>query len=140
MDQDLKIGAVARRAEVSVDTIRYYERRGLLPQPRRLESGYRIYDATIIDRIRFIQQMQPLGFRLDEVRDVLAMVDDGSATCNNQQGRFQAVLSRIDHEIAALRATRRKIVGVLNECQRGRCRWSGSKKGENAALSLGPGG
>ncbi|MEL6339901.1 MAG: MerR family transcriptional regulator [Myxococcota bacterium] len=140
MDQDLKIGAVARRAEVSVDTVRYYERRGLLPQPRRLESGYRIYDAAIVDRIRFIQQMQPLGFRLDEVRDVLAMVDDGSATCKNQQGRFQAVLSRIDHEIAALRATRRKIVSVLNECQRGKCRWSGSTKGENAALSLGPGG
>ncbi|MBV1859053.1 MAG: MerR family transcriptional regulator [Nannocystaceae bacterium] len=125
MSLQLKIGAVARLAEVSVDSVRYYERRGLLPTPDRRESGYRIFSEKTVERIRFVKQLQTLGFSLDEVADVLKMLDAGTATCENQQPRMAAVLARVDAEIAQLQTTRRRIADVLQTCQIGGCTWSG---------------
>ena len=124
MNTALKIGTVARLAEVSVDAVRYYERRGLLPPPQRRESGYRVFSETTVDRIRFVKQLQTLGFSLDDVGAVLTMLDDRTATCANQQPRMEAVLHRIDGEIAELRATRKRIARVLEQCQNGGCRWT----------------
>src|SRR5689334_294289 len=88
MPSRLSIGAVARAAAVSVDTVRYYERRGLLPRPPRGASGYRAYEPPTIDRIRFAKHLQGLGFTLDEVVALLRDVDRGSATCAEERPRF----------------------------------------------------
>jgi DNA-binding transcriptional MerR regulator len=117
----MKIGEVARRASVSVDTVRFYERRGILPAPPRRASGYRIYGEGAVERILLVKYIQALGVELDEIRSMLAMLDAGTATCGNQRPRFEAMLARIDREIAALRATRSKIVRLFADCEAGKC-------------------
>ena len=121
MTPPLTIGAVARAAGVSVDTVRFYERRRLLPLPARRASGYRQYGAATIDRIRFAKQLQALGFTLDEVVGVLQDVDRGIASCAEERPRFATVLSRVDAKIAALVALRRDLRVTLRRCETGRC-------------------
>jgi DNA-binding transcriptional MerR regulator len=77
----VKIGQVARLAGVGIDTIRFYERRGLLAAPRRSASGYRNYSSRTVSRLRLAKQLQQLGFSRDEVTGVLRDVDRGAATC-----------------------------------------------------------
>jgi|JTFN01.1.fsa_nt_gb MerR family mercuric resistance operon transcriptional regulator len=69
----LKIGELARRSGLSVETLRYYERRGLIPPPERLPSGYRVYPPAIVQRLAFIRRCKALGFTLDETRDLLQL-------------------------------------------------------------------
>lgn len=69
----MKIGQLARHAEVNIDTVRYYERQGLLPQPARQASGYRRYDQTDVARLRFVRRAKALGFTLTEIRELLEL-------------------------------------------------------------------
>jgi len=117
----LRIGDVARAAGVSVDAVRFYERRGVLPAPMRRASGYRQYTEATVERIRFAKSLQALGFRLDEVADVLAAVDAGIATCASEQPRVDAVLARIDEKMAELGAIRRGLLATLRRCRDGKC-------------------
>ena len=133
----MKIGEVARRASVSVDTVRFYERRGLLPAAPRRSSGYRIYADGAVERIRLVKYIQALGVELDEIRSMLTMLDAGTATCGNQRPRFEAILGRIDGEIAALRATRSKIVRLFADCEAGKCSL-GAVRGKGIALAMLP--
>ena len=121
----MKIGQVARDADVSIDTIRFYERRGVLPAPRRQPSGYRAYDEATVDRIKLARSLQMLGLTLDEIIDALAAHDRGDATCQSERWRLESVLDRIDANIADLRRMRRGVVDVLAECDAGRCRMLG---------------
>lgn len=118
----MKIGQLARTAEVSIDTVRFYERRGVLPRPQRQLSGYRTYDETTIERIRLARSLQRLGLTLDEVIDALRAHDRGDATCATERWRLETVLERIDGRIADLKRVRHDVVGVLAECDAGRCR------------------
>jgi DNA-binding transcriptional MerR regulator len=118
----VKIGAVAAGAEVSVDTVRFYERRGLLPAPERRASGYREYPQSTVERIRMARNLQHLGFTLDEIVDALGAHDAGDATCESEQWRLETVLERIDARIAQLRSTRRRVAATMRSCQQGRCR------------------
>jgi DNA-binding transcriptional MerR regulator len=117
----MQIGALARSADVSVDTIRFYERRGVLPKPSRRPSGYRTYDGATLERIKLARALQGLGFTLDEVIDALHEHDLGNATCAGERWRLEAVLERIDSKIADLRRVRRETVKVLAACDAGRC-------------------
>ena len=121
MHEALKIGQLASRSGVSIDTVRFYERRGVLPPPRRRESGYRQYSSATVERIRFTKSLQALGFSLDDIVAVLRDVDAGVATCEQQRPRFEAVLSRIDEKIAELQTVRRKLKSTLVRCGAGRC-------------------
>lgn len=69
----MKIGELAQRADVGVDTVRYYEREGLLPKAQRLASGYRVYDQDDVRRLRFVRRAKALGFTLPEIRELLAL-------------------------------------------------------------------
>lgn len=69
----MKIGELAQRAQVNIDTVRYYERQGLLPAPQRLASGYRLYDKGDVSRLRFVRRAKALGFTLIEIRELLAL-------------------------------------------------------------------
>ena len=117
----LKIGSVAKAAGVSVDTVRFYERRGVLPAPERRASGYRQYSAATIERIRFAKSLQALGFTLDEVAAVLVAVDAGVASCERERPRFETVLARIDQRLEELGAVRRDLLTTLKRCRAGRC-------------------
>ncbi len=117
----LKIGQVARSSGVSVDAIRFYERRGVLPEPRRLASGYRVYTEATVTRLRFVKALQALGFQLEEIIEVLEEVDGGNASCRRGQPRFASVLARIDAQIAELQSVRGRLLATLDDCQAGRC-------------------
>jgi DNA-binding transcriptional MerR regulator len=121
----MRIGQVARAAGVSVDTVRFYERRGILPAARRRPSGYRVFDAGAVERIRAAKTLQELGFTLDEVADALAAHDRGGATCESERWRLEAVVERIDARIAELTRAREAAAGTLEDCRAGRCRLIG---------------
>jgi DNA-binding transcriptional MerR regulator len=119
----MKIGQVAADAEVTVDTVRFYERRGVLPPPQRRPSGYREYTPGTVERIRMARMLQQLGFTLDEVIDALRAHDGGATTEADHLWRLEAVINRIDTKIADLQHTRRTITDTLTECRAGRCRF-----------------
>jgi len=119
----MKIGEMAKRAGVTIDTVRFYERRGVLPPPDRLPSGYRVYDTTVVERVRLARELQGLGFTLDEVVDALHTYDAGDPTCADQRWRLERALDRIDQKIAELRQTRANVRHVLDDCSDGQCRF-----------------
>jgi DNA-binding transcriptional MerR regulator len=120
----MKIGQVATEAQVTIDTVRFYERRGVLPQPRPRPSGYRDYPSSTVERIRMARMLQNLGFTLDEIIEVLHAHDAGTATCDSEQWRLEGALDRIDAKITELRRTRRLISTAIRECRSGRCRFA----------------
>jgi DNA-binding transcriptional MerR regulator len=117
----MKIGAVATEAGVSVDTVRFYERVGVLPLPARTESGYRDYAAGTVERIRLTRELQSTGFTLAEAVAALAAHDAGDATCESERWRLDAVLARVDAKRAELDALRERIVQARAACEAGRC-------------------
>jgi len=123
----MNIGELARSAEVNIDTVRFYERRGVLPRPDRRPSGYRVYTNTTVERLRLARALQSLGFTLNEIVDAFHASDRGGATCETERWRLEAVLERLDAKIRDLRRTRREVAEALAECAAGRCRFAGPK-------------
>ena len=119
----MKIGEIATEAGVTVDTVRFYERVGVLPPPARTESGYRDYQRDTIERIKITRELQAIGFTLTDAIDALAAHDAGGATCESEQWRLQAVLDRVDDKLAELNALRRRIVQAQAACANGQCRF-----------------
>ena len=117
----MRIGEVARQAGVSVDTVRFYERVGVLPQAARTASGYRDYAPGTVDRIELTRELQAIGFTLADAVDALAAHDAGGATCDSERWRLEAVLSRVDAKLAELTALRGRIVDARDACVAGRC-------------------
>jgi DNA-binding transcriptional MerR regulator len=97
------IGDVARRSGVSAKALRYYEDIGLLAPPEREPSGYRHYDADVLDRLRFIQSAQALGLSLGEIRGIVALRDDGQAPCGHVLELLRVRSSEIGRTIRELR-------------------------------------
>jgi DNA-binding transcriptional MerR regulator len=120
----LKIGQVAREAGVTVDTVRFYERRGVLARPARTPSGYRMYTPTAIERIKLAKQLQALGLTLDEIIDALHAADSGTVTCAGERWRLERVVEQIDAQIAHLQTVRSNVLDVLAECESGHCRFA----------------
>ena len=122
----MKIGEVAGQAGVSVDTVRFYERVGVLPAPARTGSGYRDYRPETVERIRLTRKLQAIGFTLSDAVDALAAHDAGGATCESERWRLQAVLDRVDARLAELGALRARIVEAQDACTRGDCMFTSS--------------
>jgi DNA-binding transcriptional MerR regulator len=120
----MKIGEVATEAGVTVDTVRFYERVGVLPPPARTESGYRDYAPGTVERIKLTRELQAIGFTLTDAVDALAAHDAGGATCESEQWRLQAVLDRVDDRLAALNALRHRIVQAQDACANGHCKFT----------------
>lgn len=115
----LTIGQVAKAAHVNIETIRYYEREGLIPAPPRTPAGYRQYTDEAVRRVRFMKRAQTLGFSLDEVGTLLAVrVRPGSA-CHEVVAEANKAIERIDHKIAEL-TRMRNALGTLADACRGR--------------------
>jgi Hg(II)-responsive transcriptional regulator len=120
MDPDkLRTGEVAARAGVNVQTLRYYERRGLLHEPERRRSGYREYPAETVRVIRFIKRAQELGFTLTEVEDLLRLREDEGASCAEVQTAAEMKIGDIEQKIQSLRAMRRALRALVRSCATG---------------------
>lgn len=102
--QRLLIGQLAQAAGVKPDSVRFYERSGLLPQPQRLASGYRTYDEATLKRLCFIKQAQALGFSLDEIRRILKMRDQGEPACRCVVQMAEATLGETENKLRELQA------------------------------------
>jgi DNA-binding transcriptional MerR regulator len=101
-DDTVRIGAVAKLADTSTKTIRFYEQAGLLPPPERTESGYREYEPAVVDRLRFIRHGQAAGLSLAEVRQILAIHDRGEAPCAHVRHVLRTRLDQVRAQIAEL--------------------------------------
>jgi DNA-binding transcriptional MerR regulator len=117
----LSIGEVAARAGVGIDTVRYYERRGVLPPAARRSSGYRAFKPQTVERILFVKELQALGFSLDELVALLRLVDTRTASCESARGYAVASLDRIDEKIRALSVARNQLASILDGCNSGTC-------------------
>ena len=112
----MRIGQLAAAAGVPVDTVRYYERRGLLAAPRRTAGGYRDYDADALRRLRALRRAQALGFTLDEAAGLLALHRDAHADAAAVRERALGKVARLDAQIAELRATRDALAELAEAC------------------------
>ena len=118
----LQRAEVARRMGCNLETVRYYEKIGLLPEPPRTESGYRAYDTTHERRLRFILRARELGFALDEVRELLRLVDEREQTCAEARVIATAHLNDVRAKIADLKRMERVLKDVVAQCGDGRLR------------------
>lgn len=112
----LTTGQVARRARVNVETVRYYERRGLLPEPTRRPSGYRNYSPDAVRRIQFIRHAQQLGFSLQEVSELLRLRVDPETSCSEVKQRAEAKRAEIERKIEDLRRMQQALVTLAATC------------------------
>lgn len=112
----MTIGAVAKRVGVAIDTIRYYEREGLLPEPLRRASGYRTYNDSAVRQLRFIRRAKDLGFTLEEIRDLLALSADRQRGVKAVKKRAQERLAAIDERIAELTRVRNGLEQLVDAC------------------------
>jgi MerR family copper efflux transcriptional regulator len=112
----LTIGAVARRAGVGIDTIRYYEREGLLPVPQRRASGYRDYGPGVVGRLRFIRRAKDLGFTLEDIRELLALSSDRERGVKTVKQRAEARLGEVEQRIRELQRMKRGLKQLIDAC------------------------
>ena len=112
----MTIGRLADAADVSVDTVRYYERRGLLAEPRRTPGGFRDYDADALRRLRALRRAQTLGFTLDEAADLLALSRDQHADAEAVRERTLEKIADLDARIAELERTRGALRELADSC------------------------
>jgi len=113
----LTIGQVARRAEVGVETVRFYERQGLLEEPARKDSGYRQYSEDVVARLRFIRRAKELGFTLKEIAELLALRLDPDTSCAEVRGRAKAKIDDIDAKIRDLQRMRQALDKLVASCR-----------------------
>ena len=116
MNTTFSIGQLAKRAQVNIDTIRFYERRGLLPEPERRASGYRVYNADTVDRLRFIVHGKELGFSLAEIADLFALRVDPHTSCADVKLRTDAKIISVRERIEALQKIEQALTKLSNEC------------------------
>lgn len=113
----MQIGELAERADVNVQTVRYYERRGLLPEPDRKPSGYRVYGEEDVHRLRFILQAKALGFTLTEIDELLALRVDPRRTAEDVRQRAEEKIADVETKIRDLRRIRRALSQLVERCE-----------------------
>lgn len=111
----LTISKLAGEAGTSADTLRYYERIGLLPEPPRSSSGYRLYGAESVDRVRFIKRAQRFGLRLDDISGLIDVRERGMCPCGGTRRLLEIRLAQLDEELASLARLRNDIQTMLTE-------------------------
>jgi DNA-binding transcriptional MerR regulator len=117
----LRVAELAAAVGVSPDTVRYYERAGLLPAAPRTPSGYRTYDETAVDRLMFIQGAQRLGLQLKDIGDLLAVRDTGVCPCEPAEQLLRRRLAELDAQMAQLAALRAEITRMIDALPSEQC-------------------
>ncbi len=111
-----KIGEIARSCGITVETVRFYEKEGLLPKPRRRPSGYRVYTGDAARRLRFIQSAKTLGFSLQEIRELLALRVASGSSCAHVRTRATAKIAELDAKLTELTRVREALVRLAAAC------------------------
>jgi DNA-binding transcriptional MerR regulator len=117
----LRVAELAAAVGVGSDTIRYYEKFGLLLRPQRTPAGYRIYDKAVVDRLQFIQGAQRLGLTLLDIKNLLAIRDTGVCPCEPAETLLRRRLADLDAELARLTALRDQMVAMVDALPAGDC-------------------
>lgn len=115
----MKIGELARATATKVETVRFYEKAGLLPPPARTDANYRSYGPAHLQRLSFIRRARDLGFSLDAVRDLLALADDRGKPCAAVDAIASGHLAEVERKIADLIALRAELDRMIGSCRRG---------------------
>ena len=112
----MKIGQLARQGQVGIDTVRYYERHGLLPEPPRQASGYRVYDERDVERLRFIRGAKALGFSLQEIRELhrLSIAEEGQRADVRALAKHR--LQDVETKLRELQSVRDVLAELVNQC------------------------
>ena len=116
----LSRGELAREVGVNAETLRYYERRGLMERPARTASGHRRYDPDAVSLLRMIKGAQELGFTLAEIRELLRELEQPKAVCDDVCEAIDARIGRVDEELARLRSLRGQLSRLRSACPRTR--------------------
>jgi len=119
MAYDFMIGALAKRAECKVQTIRYYEEIGVMPPPLRAANNRRIYNDTHLERLTFIRHSRSLGFSLDTIRELLALADEEARPCAEVDAIARGHLDEVERKIAALQTLESELKRMVNQCAGG---------------------
>lgn len=114
--ETITIGKLAKKTNVNIETVRYYERLGLLVEPERTESGYRLYAEEEVARLRFIKRAQELGFSLKEIQDLLTLRVDQNTSCSQVKQRAEGKLADIDAKMKDLERIRRALEHITVMC------------------------
>ena len=114
----MRSSELAAQAGVNVQTLRYYERRGLLTEPERSQSGYRAYPSDAVRTVRFVKRAQQLGFTLGEIESLLHLAEGGPNNCDAAQALAADRLSQLEHKIADLSAMRDSLRQLFATCHR----------------------
>lgn len=114
--QALTVGKLAKRTGVAVETLRYYERRGLLPQAERTASGYRLFRPEAVQRLRFIRRAQALGFSLDEIAELLSLSDDPGRSAAAVKALTRSKIDDIEARIRDLQRMKRALAQLDRSC------------------------
>jgi MerR family mercuric resistance operon transcriptional regulator len=112
----LSVGQVADRAGIGLETVRFYERQGLIEEPPRSASGYREYPQAVVARIRFIRRAKELGFTLKEIKELLSLRLDPATTCADVKSRTEAKIADIEARIRSLRKMNKALVKLTAAC------------------------
>lgn len=111
----LRSGEMARLAGISTDTLRHYERKGLLPPPRRSANGYREYPLSTLDRVRLIQRALSVGFTLEELSRILKLRDKGGVPCHGVRALAEKKLAEVENQLSQIMALRDDLRSTLKE-------------------------
>ncbi len=115
----LLIGTMCSRTGVNIETIRYYERIGVMPKPARSRGGQRLYETAQLNRLAFIKRSRDLGFSLKEVRDLLTLIDGGELTCAEVHALTIDHLKQVREKLSDLRKLERALKDLAAQCSRG---------------------
>ncbi len=115
----MKIGELANATATKVETVRFYEKIGLLPPPARTSANYRTYGSEHLARLSFIRRARDLGFTLEAVRELLTLTDDKSQSCEAVDGIARVHLAEVNRKISDLTALRSELNRVVGTCQQG---------------------
>jgi DNA-binding transcriptional MerR regulator len=116
----MRTAQIAEEAGVNVETLRYYVRRGLLPEPERLHSGYRVWGADAVRIVRFVKRAQRLGFTLREINSLLELAAGGPESCDAARLLANEKIAELDRKLAELGAMRDSLVKLVDSCARPR--------------------
>jgi DNA-binding transcriptional MerR regulator len=111
----LRIGEVAQRSGIGVETLRFYERRGLLGRPARTGAGYRIYDEGVLEQLAFIKRAQAIGFSLDEILGIIRESEGGRSPCREVRELTRGKLAELDERLRELRRHRNELAALLED-------------------------
>lgn len=117
--QEMTIGILAKRSDVTVETVKFYEKEGLLPKPAKPSSGFRTYPEDYVSRISFIKRAQELGFTLREVKELFKLKVDNKATCGQVMKKTDAKIAEVDRKIKDLKQMRKSLLQIRDCCDDG---------------------